>query len=173
MQHGFISRPERLQGDDRCCPEATVSSGPRRRSFTAKLQESADHQSRSTETRAWAFMRARTRPRPISGEGAGWGGGGGSVASSHGPSTVKVPLLPASLDVWSRYWMYFCTQAWPGSAQMDRPLLVWKLRSKKEKMRNGESAGKESVPPPQPLPRPPPAAASGITPIPTHSCHCS
>lgn len=87
------------------------------------------------------------------------GRGGGSVASSHGPSTVKVPLFPAPLDVWPRYLMYFCTQAWLGSAQIDRPLLVWKLRSKKEKMRNGESAGtEESVPPPQPLLRPPPAA---------------
>lgn len=46
LQHGFISRPGRLQGDDRCGPGAAVSSGPRRRGFTAKLQESADHQSR-------------------------------------------------------------------------------------------------------------------------------
>lgn len=80
------------------------------------------------------------------------------MASSHDPSTVKVPLLPAPLDFWFRYLMYFCTQAWPGSAQIDHPCLVWKLRSK-EKMRNGESAGKEeSTLPPQPLPPPPPAA---------------
>ena len=88
------------------------------------------------------------------------------MASSHFPSTVKVPLFPAPLDFWSRYLMYFCTQAWPGSAQIYRPFLVWKLRSKKEKMRNVESTGEEeSVPPPQPLPRPPPAAASCVTPI--------
>ena len=74
----------------------------------------------------------------------GWlGRGGGSVASSYDPSTVKVPLLPAPLDFWFRYMMYLCTQAWPGSAQINRPRLVWKLRSEKEKMRNGESAGKE------------------------------
>ena len=86
------------------------------------------------------------------------------------------PTVPRSLGpgVWSRYLMYFCTQAWPGSAQIDRPFLVWKLRSKKEKMRNGESAGKEeSVAPPQPLPRPPPAAASCVTPAPPHSCRRS
>lgn len=59
------------------------------------------------------------------------------MASSHVPSTVKVPLFPDPLGpgVWSRYLMYFCTQAWPGSAQINRPFLVWKLRSKKE-MRN-------------------------------------
>ena len=74
LQHGFISRPGLLQGDDRCGPEAAVSSGPRRRGFTAKLQESADHQSRSPETQVRAFIRARTRPGRIWGEGAGWGG---------------------------------------------------------------------------------------------------
>ena len=99
----------------------------------------------------------------------GWlGRGGGSVASSHDPSTVKVPLLPAPLDFWFRYLMYFFTQAWLGSAQIDHPRLVWKLRSEKQKMRNGESAGKEgSTPPPQPLPPTPPAAPPVSPPHPT------
>ena len=90
------------------------------------------------------------------------------MASSHDPSTVKVPLLPAPLDFWFRYMMYLCTQDWPGSAQINRPCLVWKLRSEKEKMRNGESAGKEgSTPPPQPLPPTPPAAPPVSPPRPT------
>ena len=165
LQHGFISRPGLLQGDDRCGPEAAVSSGPRRRGFTAKLQESADHQSRKRK-RGLSFgpglAQGASGVKELVGEGRWLCGFVSCSLDCEGP-TVPRSLGPG---VWSRYLMYFCTQAWPGSAQIDRPFLVWKLRSKKEKMRNGESAGKEeSVAPPQPLPRPPPAAASCVTPI--------